>query len=162
MRNTADEDSLAEDVRRLKDLVTSLGRRRSLRDPIASAVEELRLTPPQVHTVAWLGRDGPLSMGEVAQRVGISEKTVTGIIDRLEKARLVLRERQDSDRRVVRCRLTKGGEKIYRQLDELTSQAMAQFLGMFEPADRKTLLELFEKLAKRLEAALGGPREDAS
>lgn len=63
-------------VERLRELICALGRLRSLRDPIARAVEELGLTPAQVHTVIWLGEDGPLTMGELSRRVGITGKTI--------------------------------------------------------------------------------------
>jgi DNA-binding MarR family transcriptional regulator len=149
----APKDDLAADVRRLKELLLTVGRRRSLRDPVASAVEALDLTPPQVHAVLWVGHDGPLTMGEVAQRLGVSEKTVTGIVDRLERRGLASRERDGADRRVVRCRLSRAGEKVYRQLDELTSRAMGEALALLDHADRRALFGLLEKLLPRKEAA---------
>ena len=99
-------------VARLKEVLAAFGRRRSLRDPIAAAAEELELTPAQIHTLLWLKIDGPLTMGEIARRVS-SEKTVTGIVDRLEKRKLVHRDRGERDRRVIRCRLTKTGRRRF-------------------------------------------------
>jgi DNA-binding MarR family transcriptional regulator len=152
-RNIPKKEDLASDAARLEQLLYALGRRRSLRDPIASTCEELQLTPPQVHALLWLGQDGMLTMGELARRLGVTEKTVTGVVDRLEREGQVLRERITLDRRVVRCRLTEQGQKTYQKLDRLMHEAMLQMLGMLDAADRKALFRIVEKLVGRLEGA---------
>src|SRR5215212_5612336 len=102
MRNTPDKGKpdaqLDADVRRLRELVIAVSRNASLRDPIAGMCEEAQLTPPQIHAVMWLGLDGPLTMGELAKRVGVTEKTITGLVDRLEAAGYLARERDREDR----------------------------------------------------------------
>ncbi|HZH02139.1 MAG TPA: MarR family transcriptional regulator, partial [Myxococcaceae bacterium] len=60
-RNILDKDKQLEaDVSRLHRLVMTLGRRKSLRDPISNICEDRQFTPSQVHTLIWLGEDGPL------------------------------------------------------------------------------------------------------
>ncbi len=44
---------------------------------------------------------GAMTPGQLAEASGLTSGTVTGVIDRLEKAKLVRRERDDSDRRKV-------------------------------------------------------------
>src|SRR5256885_695950 len=101
------------DVERLKELLLELGRRRPLRDPL-SAGNELELAGPQLHAMVWLGHDGPLTMGELAHRLGVTEKGVTGLADRLEAHGYCLRERAEDDRRVVRLRLTGSGAAFFK------------------------------------------------
>lgn len=152
-RNIPKTEDLASDAARFRELLYALGRRRSLRDPIASTCEELQLTPPQVHALMWLGQDGMLTMGELARRLGVTEKTVTGVVDRLERESQVQRERITLDRRVVRCRLTEQGQKTYQKLERLIHEAMLQMLGMLDAGDRKALLRILEKLGGRLKPA---------
>ncbi len=45
---------------------------------------------------------GPMTPGQLAEASGLTSGTVTGVIDRLEKAELVRRERDGDDRRKVR------------------------------------------------------------
>jgi DNA-binding MarR family transcriptional regulator len=156
-RNISKEEDLVGDVARLQQLMSALGRRRSLRDPIASTCEKLQFTPPQVHALLWLGQDGMLTMGELARRLGVTEKTVTGIVDRLERAGHVLRERITLDRRVVRCRLTEQGQKTYQLLDRLVHEAMSQMLGLLDGSDRKALFRILEKLVRRSESSSADP-----
>lgn len=152
-RNIPKQEDLAPDVEQLQQLLYALGRRRSLRDPIAATCEDLQFTPPQVHALLWLGRDGMLTMGELARRLGVTEKTVTGVVDRLEREGHVQRERITMDRRVVRCRLTEAGQKTFQVLHGQLNEAMIQFLGLLDGGDRKALFRILEKLVGRLESA---------
>jgi DNA-binding MarR family transcriptional regulator len=131
--------------------VAGFARRRSLRDPVAALCAEGQLTPPQLHALLWLGHDGPLTMGELARRVGVTEKTITGVADRLSHADLVARERDALDRRIVRARLTARGAGVHRHLQEHLHARLAQMLGVLDPADRRALFRILEKLFRRLE-----------
>jgi DNA-binding MarR family transcriptional regulator len=149
MRNISPDDCSA-DAARFRELLISMGRMRSLRDPIAGACEAMQLTPPQLHSMMALGADGPLTMGDLARRTGVTEKTVTGIVDRLEKAGQVQRVRSESDRRVTRVALTRKGGATYAELSANMQQKLAQLLGLLDASDRKALLRVAEKLLGRM------------
>ena len=51
--------------------------------------------------VGLLGRHGPLTPGRLAALSGLTTGTVTGVVDRLERAGFVRRERDAGDRRKV-------------------------------------------------------------
>ena len=150
--------SITSEARRFQELFTKLARDRPLRDPVAQMCEKLSLTGPQVHAILWLGHDGPLSMREVARRVGISVQTITGVVDRLERDGYVVRVRGEEDRRVVRVSLTRAGAAMYRRLDGLIQQNMAMGLGLLEPEERETLYRLVEKVMTRALALPAAPR----
>lgn len=148
-----EEKTLAADVERLANLLKEFGRRRSLRDPLFTACEDLDLTPPQVHTIAWLGGEGGLTMGELSRRNGITEKTITGIVDRLEARSLVIRERDAVDRRVVRVRLTPDGSQVFSTVDRLMKGALGRVLGFLDLEDRAQLFVILSKLNARMDEA---------
>jgi DNA-binding MarR family transcriptional regulator len=157
MQNISGLDDAA---RRMMELLVAVGRRNSLRDPLAQLTETLELTPPQLHGVLWLGQDGPLSMGELARRVGVTEKTITGIVDRLEREGYAQRERDPSDRRVVHVRLTPRGRETSDRVHAQTQESLGNFLSLLEPEDRTALLRIFEKLVGRLsESPAPGPED---
>jgi DNA-binding MarR family transcriptional regulator len=134
------------EVDRFRRLLFTLGRLHSLRDPLASACERMDLTAPQIHALLWLGQDGTLTMGELARRLGITEKTVTGVVDRLEREGHVQRERSPEDRRVVRCRLTASGARMSRRLDRTVEQQLGRMLERLDATDRRALFRILEKL----------------
>jgi DNA-binding MarR family transcriptional regulator len=167
MRNNLDTDVLLQaDVRRFHSLLLAFGRRRPLRDPIAAVLEERQLTPPQLHTLLWLGHDGALTMGDLGRRLGITEKTVTGLVDRLEKRRLVERERDARDRRVVHVQLTPAGRETSRHLQRESLKKVTLMLSLLDAADRRQLLRIVETLIERFtrlaEAAETAPKQSAA
>lgn len=141
----------AADARRLHALLVGLMRRRSLRDPLAASCAELELSAPQVHTLLALGNEGSLAMGDLARRVAVTEKTVTGLVDRLERDGLVQRRRDDLDRRVIHVALTASGEALARRLDAEVLQALTRLLGRLDAADRRHLFRIVSKLTASLE-----------
>ncbi len=54
---------------------------------------------------------GPLHAGELAEAVGVSAATVSGMLDRLCEADLAERSRSEADRRIVDVRLTRRGRR---------------------------------------------------
>lgn len=161
-RNFSTQDEVAAEAERLKALLIALGRQRSLRDPLASTCEQMQFTPPQLHTLLWLGEDGPLTMGELARRLGVTEKTVTGVVDRLEREDCLHRERDTVDRRVVRCRLTDKGARTYAELDAHLLEKLSQMLAMLDAEDRSALFSLLQKLGSRLAALHGAVAQPAA
>lgn len=135
------------EARRLRAVLTDLARRQCLRDPVAALCEEGQLTPPQVHAVLWLGEDGALTMGELARRLGITEKTITGLADRLAARGWLERLRDPADRRVVRARLTEAGEAVFRRLDRHLQERLEGLVAALDPADWASLRRILEKLS---------------
>jgi len=158
MRNIADRGGkLRRDADHLEGRILALARLRPLRDPVAATCEHLALTPPQIHALLWLGEDGPLTMGELARRVAVTEKTVTGIVDRLERDGHLARERDPDDRRVIRARLTARGEEAYGRIDGEIHASVQRLLGLLGPADRRALLRIVNRIIEKLGVEDAGP-----
>jgi DNA-binding MarR family transcriptional regulator len=139
-------------ARYLRRVLVELSRRRPMRDPIAAACQGLDLTPAQIHIILWLGNDGPLTMGELARAVAVTEKTITGVVDRLERDLLVQRERDPADRRVVHVRLAPRGASLYRRMDQGIASKLAKLLGLLEVEDREHLVRMVKTLTAKLAA----------
>jgi len=79
---------------------------------IAMKVQEYDLTVPQFGTLEALYHLGPLSLGELADKLLVTGGNVTYVMDRLESRGLVSRYRSSEDRRVVQARLTPEGRDL--------------------------------------------------
>ena len=145
-----DEDTSTPESRRLHELIMQLGRYRSLRDPLHGICEDHQLTPTQIHALMWLGNDGPTHVGVLAQRIGITKKTITGVVDRLEDMKLVERARDAGDRRAVVARLTDRGTALYDRINRSVDQGLRRMLDLMEPEDQESLFGLLERVLKRL------------
>jgi DNA-binding MarR family transcriptional regulator len=68
-----------------------------------------------------ISRHGPLSPSALSRRTGLHPATLTGILDRLEKAGWISRERDPADRRAVliRSERTRGAEifSLYAEMN---------------------------------------------
>ena len=137
-----------QDVDRLLDHLAELGRFRTLRDPVSRLTGvERDLTPPQLHAVLWLHRDGAMPMATLALRIGCTRPTATGVVDRLHKLGLAERRQKEGDRRVVLADLTPEGQRTAARAHEAVRESVGMLLQALSAADRKKLVDIFGKLA---------------
>ena len=109
------------------------------------------MTPQQYWLLRQLRRDGSLSIGELAQALGITTGSATVACKRLEKAGLLTRERQAEDERIVRVALTEQGRVQIDDLRLKKREALAQWLNVLDQREQEELHGMVERL---LEAAL--------
>ena len=72
-------------------------------------VRQSGLTVPQLLVMQAIEKEESPSTSTLARHIVVSQATVTRIIDRLERAGLVKREKSSKDKRVVNVRLTEEG-----------------------------------------------------
>ncbi len=106
----------------------------------------LDLTMPQLKVALLLFTGGPSRMSVIASELGVSMATATGVMDRLVDRRLVLREGDASDRRVVICRLSDDGEKLISGLWQLSRDQLGQMLKALAPAQLRLIAEALDAL----------------
>ncbi|QGJ70435.1 HTH-type transcriptional regulator MgrA [Planctomycetales bacterium 10988] len=104
------------------------------------------LTSSQYNILRILRGEGkPLPCLEIAQRTVTMVPGITGLIDRLEKAGFVSRNRSAEDRRVVYISITKEGIDLLATLDEPVEELHKQLLGHFTAHELTFLNTLLEK-----------------
>lgn len=112
------------------------------------------LTATQYNVLRILRGAAPqgLPCSAIAERMISHDPDMTRLLDRMERRRLISRERQTEDRRVVKTCITPAGLALLKDLDQPVRELhKRQFRHM--PAARLKLL------AKLLEdVRLGGPR----
>ena len=83
-----------------------------------------------------------LCRNEVSQRLLNRMPDATRLLDRMEDAGLVTRERSLEDRRLVTTRITKKGRQIVDDLDEATDAQHEKSLGHMTEQQLRTLVKL--------------------
>ncbi|GBE95088.1 MarR family winged helix-turn-helix transcriptional regulator [Nostoc cycadae] len=109
-------------------------------------IRQFDLTPAQFDVIATLGNTSGMCMGEIGEKTLITKGTLTGVIDRLEKKHLVLREVPADNRRSVIVKLTHEGEALFEVIFPLH---IAHLKERFEQLE-KSELELLRVLLSRL------------
>lgn len=133
-----------------EELITLWRLLRGLSHPVRRA----EITPEQYWLLRLLSRAGPLSIGEVASKLGITTSSATTACKRLEQAGLLKRERQSDDERIVQVALTAQGNAQTTAWGERKRQALKQFLSVLTPDEQEEFQHMLERV---LEAA--GERE---
>lgn len=118
-------------------------------DPINLA--EHNMTPGQFLTGWILRKHELLTMSELADHLHASLSTATGLIDRLVRNKYVERERVDSDRRLVKIKLTKKGEKIVDELHQIKIRRFRSMLSALSEKDRASYLRIVRRLVEGLD-----------
>ena len=67
------------------------------------------MTPSRITALAVLAAEGPLRMGELAARLGISAPTVSRLVDHLAERGFLERVTDEDDHRATRVRLSAEG-----------------------------------------------------
>ena len=109
-------------------------------------LEKQGLTPPQFYVLATIGYAGRLPFGEIGAKMMVTVSNLTGIVDRLEEKKLVLRERDEHDRRVVHVVLTDKGAKLFKNAIPLFEKSISGIFTNLDKAQQKELSALLRKL----------------
>lgn len=113
------------------------------------------LSVPQLlclRKVAESTKAEPVTVAEVATAVQLSNATVSRILDRLEKAELIVRDRSTVDRRKVFLWLTAAGK---RRLKKLPTPLHEQFLARLKKLrkmEQRALLASLEQIVEMMGA----------
>src|ERR1700730_13290482 len=107
-----------------------------LKAQVAPILKNIDLTLAQLRTLAILAEEGPLVIGQIAQRLGIGLSTGGHLVERLVQAGLADRTEDAGDRRRTVARLTPKGEEIYEQL-RMGPRRLQSLLQEMEDADLK-------------------------
>src|SRR6202042_3652351 len=74
----------------------------------SASAERIGINVTDLNCLNILALGGHLTAGELAKRTGLTTASITGVLDRLEEAGFVRRERDPGDRRRVIVRLEAG------------------------------------------------------
>jgi DNA-binding MarR family transcriptional regulator len=96
-----------------------------------------------------------LTIGGVAERLISRLPDVTRLIGRLAQRGLVCRERDESDRRVVRVRITSAGLDLLEELDDSVDPMLGRILGHLGEPRLRHLNLILDALIEGLERGRG-------
>jgi DNA-binding MarR family transcriptional regulator len=110
--------------------------------------QEFELAPQQMIALRMLGA-GPRKMSDLAEALFCDNSNVTGIVDRLEKRDLVIREAAKGDRRVKLLVLTKEGEKMRVEITKRMAEPPPPIAALSEK-DQRALRDILQRAVDTL------------
>jgi DNA-binding MarR family transcriptional regulator len=91
---------------------------------------KMNVTGPQGMLMGTLAHYGEMKVSDLSEKLGLSNSTVSGIIDRLEVQGLVERTRSKEDRRVVYINITsefkKNSQERFKEIEKMFEAMMSK------------------------------------
>src|SRR6185295_4003786 len=122
--------------------------RRRLRD-------QFNITLPRFDLLAQLDRaPNGMTLGELSQRMMVSNGNITGLVDRLAEQGLIRRKPDAKDRRVHIVSLTAEGQKFFRSMARVNADWVGEIFSGLSPKDIEALMPLLAKTKQSARKAL--------
>jgi DNA-binding MarR family transcriptional regulator len=112
----------------------------------AEFLKPYHLSPTQFNALRILrgaGESG-LPCSEVGERMINHDPDITRLMDRLERAKLVQRSRDQQDRRVITARITTAGLDLLKTIDQPLEEFHRQLMKKMDEKKLKSLLRLLD------------------
>lgn len=117
------------------------------------ATEFLRrygLTDVQVNVLMLLKHQADegegLSQSQLSSMMLVNRANVTGLVDRLEQAKLVMRTTDPSDRRSNLVRLTQRGRRLLEKVEPAYGREVARIMEVLTATEQRRLIGLLERV----------------
>ncbi|MGE5581149.1 MAG: MarR family winged helix-turn-helix transcriptional regulator [Bacillota bacterium] len=115
-----------------------------------------QLTEVQLSCIQFVAAHPDPSIGEIAAGLAISNAASAKLVDRLVKKKLLTREEDPKDRRVLQVKLTPKGKEFLKDIKKIEA---AQFNRILQKMTAEEIAALESGMAAFLKAALENPEQ---
>ena len=115
-------------------------------------IKRVGLTGPQLVLLHEIARSGEITAGEIARAVSLSQATVTGILERLEKRGLLVRQRSERDKRRIMVSITEAGRQILEKGPPLMQEAFVEKFSSLQDWEQTMILSALQRLVSIMDA----------
>jgi len=115
--------------------------------------KEYGLTGPQLIVISEIGQYGPMTIGELARRISLSQATVTTILDRLELKELAERTRDKQDKRRVYVDITDKARTILETHPNFLQEAFVRRFNALEEWEQTLILSSIQRISAMMNTA---------
>jgi DNA-binding MarR family transcriptional regulator len=113
------------------------------------AYEHAGVHPYHYAILAALDEGSRETQGAIAEALGYDKGQLVGLLDELEEARLIERQRDPADRRRQVVRMTQEGQKTLARLRRLSQKLEDEFFASLDDSDRQQLHALLRRVAEQ-------------
>ncbi len=112
------------------------------------------VTGPERLFIRVVGRKPGITPAELADILQVHRSSITPLIKKLERRRLIVRKANPDDARSFHLELTPGGHRIDALREGTIEEAVRRSIASTQPPDVATTSAMLVKLARRLTSAL--------
>lgn len=105
------------------------------------------VTTAQCHTLLEIGSKGPISLVDLAAKLGLDTSTLSRTIQGLVLLEMVDRQTNEKDRRYVALSLTEQGRRAVDKINSLYNDHFARILELLPEERRETIIKAVGEFA---------------
>lgn len=113
-------------------------------------LREHQLTTSQFEVLGSLYQNSPMDQQVLQHKSGVTSATLTGILDKLEDRKCLVRTSSPNDARAKQVSLTAQGEELFSHLINMVEEFEGMMLRGFSAAERLLLTDWLERIASNL------------
>ena len=113
-------------------------------------MEQIAMHRAQAATLCHLFDQEGMTQSEIAEQLAVQGATVTNMLQRMEDAGLVTRQRDVEDNRLVRVYLTETGREKEQSITEQFLKLEATIFAEFSQTDRTLLRQMLRQLLNNM------------
>ncbi|WP_347487936.1 MarR family winged helix-turn-helix transcriptional regulator [Desulfoscipio sp. XC116] len=125
----------------------------TLEDIMGRHFARFGLSQPKFNAMMQMRQAGGrgLALSELGERMLVTRANITGLIDRMERDGLVIREADPKDRRVYRARLTAKASNLLDNILPIHADFTRRVMSVLSIPEKTQLTELLQKLRMEME-----------
>ncbi len=133
-----------------RSLLVLLNKMRS--DRLETWSEKLEgVSKMELHILLLVQGRPDIVLGEIREKLGVPNSTLTGVIDRMEKQGLARRTISQRDRRSYGLEMLEKGREVRKEHDRILIMLATKMLAALDENERKTFIGLLTKAADNVE-----------
>lgn len=113
---------------------------------------DFHITAPQMICLYSLAKGRKMTQSELSKQVNMGISTTNGVVDRLEKKGLIIRQRDTKDRRKVFITVTESGKKITKSAPSLLQTRFSEALRNRSELEQAAIALSLEQVVELMEA----------
>ncbi len=109
-------------------------------------LQDYKMTIPQFTALQIIINNEDITIGELSQKMNLACSTITDLVSRMENTELVLRKKDEKDKRVVRIEVLDKGHEILHLVMEKRRDYLSEKLTDIDSENKHALNDALEKL----------------
>jgi DNA-binding MarR family transcriptional regulator len=115
-------------------------------------VKQFGLTGPQLIILREISQTDQITASDISKAISLSQATVTGVLDRLEKRGYIVRKRSNQDRRRTLVEITESGNHILETAPPLMQESFIKQFVELQSWEQHMILGSLHRLVSMMDA----------
>lgn len=109
-------------------------------------LKDFNITIPQFTALQILINNDQMTIGELSQKMALACSTITDLIDRMERNGLVVRKKDEKDKRIVRIQVLPKGHEIVEKVLEKRINFLNSKMRELTESEKESLNQALKRL----------------